>query len=197
MSQLLSMERVIVSQKAKLIELTNEYALLDEHGAQVGVIRQEGQTAAKKLLRMVSNLDSMMTTTLGVWDATGKVLEMTRPRTMWKSTLEVSSGPGQVCGRLRQQNVMGKIRFGLEDGAGNQIGELRAENWRAWNFSIVDSSDQLMARITKQWAGAGRELFTTADTYAIEINPACGYPLRYLCLAAGAGVDTVLKQNEG
>jgi uncharacterized protein YxjI len=190
------MERLIVSQKAKLIELTNEYALLDPSGTQVGVVRQE-QSAAKKLLRAVTRLDDRMTTTLGVHDATGKILEITRPRTMWRSSFEVSTGPGQLCGRIKQENVFGSVRFGLEDGAGRPIGELRAKDPRGWEFTVFDTADRPMARVTKEWSGIGRELFTSADTYAIDIDPACGYPLRYLCLAAGVGVDTALRQGIG
>jgi hypothetical protein len=39
---LLERNRVVINQKAKLVELVNEYQIRDENGAEIGVIRQEG-----------------------------------------------------------------------------------------------------------------------------------------------------------
>jgi hypothetical protein len=44
---------------------------------------------------------------------------------------------GTEIGTIVQRNVFGKIRFGMEV-QGTPIGMIKAENWRAWNFSIVD-----------------------------------------------------------
>ena len=45
---------LVVNQKAKLIEVNNEYAIYDQNGTQIGAVRQVGQSAAKKVLRVVS-----------------------------------------------------------------------------------------------------------------------------------------------
>ena len=132
---LLEYDRIVINQKAKLIELTNEFSIRDTDGNQIGIIRQEGQSTLKKVARFVSSLDQFMTHTLAAYDVSGtKVLELTRPRKVMKSRLLVSDGFGMQHGEIRQQNVFGKIRFGLHDVSGNQIGEIQAENWRAWNF---------------------------------------------------------------
>ena len=195
MSNLLTMNRMFVNQKAKLIELTNEYKIRDEQGNEVGVIRQEGQTALKKVARFVGSLDQFMTHTLSVYDNTGaKVLELTRPRKFIKSKLTVADGSGRSVGQIAQQNAIGKIRFALE-GNGSTLGEIRAENWRAWNFVIVDHTGQERARITKKWEGLAKTLFTTADDYLVEMDPSITGDFRLLVLAAAAGIDTALKQD--
>lgn len=154
MPKLLEPDRLVFNQKGKLIELTNEYLIRDESGNDVGLIRQEGQTALKKIARFVSSLDQFMTHTLAVYDADeGKVLELTRPRKVFKSRLEVSDGTGRSVGEIMQKNVFGKIRFDLVGSSGQTLGQIRAENWRAWNFAIVDASEREVARITKKWAG--------------------------------------------
>jgi len=91
--------------------------------------------------------------------------------------------------------MIGKICFGLHDAAGQKVGEIRAENWRAWNFAIVDQMDQEVGRITKTWEGFAKTLFTTADDYLLEINPSLQGPLRVLAFASAVGVDTALKQD--
>ena len=61
---------LVVNQKTKLIELTNEYAVFDGNGQQIGAVVQVGQSALKKALRFVSNLDQFLTHRLEVRDAT-------------------------------------------------------------------------------------------------------------------------------
>lgn len=194
---LLDLDKVVINQKAKLIELTNEYKIRDTEGNEVGVIRQEGQTTLKKVARFVSSLDQFMTHKLAAYDADGtKVVELVRPRKIVKSTIEVYDGLGSLVGTIRQQNVFGKIRFGLHDAAGTKIGEIRAENWRAWNFSIVDTTEAEVGRITKTWEGFAKTLFTTADDYLLDVSPSLRPPLRLLVFASAVGVDTALKQDQ-
>jgi uncharacterized protein YxjI len=193
---LLDYERIVINQKAKLIELVNEYKIRDTDGNEIGVIRQEGQSTLKKLARFVSSLDQFMTHSLSVYDADGsKLLEVIRPRKIVKSTVQVRDAAGAPIGEIRQQNVFGKIRFGLHDATGQQVGEIRAENWRAWNFSIVDHIGQEVGRITKTWEGLAKTVFTTADDYLAEISPAVAPPLRTLVFASAVAVDTALKQD--
>lgn len=195
MADLLSYERLIVNQKAKLIELTNEYKIRDENGNDIGIIRQEGQSKARKALRLLSNIDSMLPTRLSVYDTGGqKVAGLHRGFTWWRSKLDVVDGAGNTVGRLAQRNLFGKVRFDIEGVGGMPLGQLRAENWRAWNFTITDTSGAEVARVTKKWAGLGKELFTTADNYVIELTPRATGSLRLVALAAAAGIDTAVKQ---
>lgn len=196
-SPLLQMSHIVVRQKAHLFEFNSEYALLDEQGRQVGVIRQEGQSAAKKVIRALGKLDAFMTHTFSVYDWLGnRVLGLTRPRTMWKSKVHVVDGQNAPVGSILQKKLIGKIRFELEGSQGEPLGSIQGQNWRAWDFVISDAQEQPIGRVTKKWAGFGRELFTTADNYLVEISPTVQGPLRYLALAAGAGIDTALKQDE-
>ena len=198
MSNLLELDRFVVSQKAKLIELTNQFKILDEEGNDVGFIQQEGQSKFRKVLRFASNIDQFLTHRLGVYDASGtKLLEMVRPAKVFKSRLEVSDGGGRKVGDIVQQNVFGKIRFDLNAGSGENLGQIRAENWRAWNFAIVDTNDREVARITKKWKGLVRAAFTTADHYIVEVDPSLQGDFRLLVVGAAAAVDTALKQDEG
>jgi uncharacterized protein YxjI len=178
---LLDYNRIVINQKAKLIELVNEYRIRDESGADIGMIREEGQSQLKKLARFMTSLDQFMTHRLAAYDVSGaKVLELLRPRKMVKSSVEVSDGMGAPVGTIRQENVFGKIR---------------AENWRAWNFAIVDAQGTEVGRITKTWEGLAKTLFTTADDYLLDITPTLAGPLRLLTFASAVGVDTALKQD--
>lgn len=196
MSDLLTRDRLFFNQKAKIIEMSIDFAIRDEEGNEVGRIRQEGQSQLKKLARLVSALDQFMTHTLAVYDAAGaKVVELTRPAKIVKSTVVVKDGGGNEVGKIVQQNVIGKIRFALQDPGGRPLGSLNAENWRAWNFSIQDQAGTEVARITKTWEGIAKTVFTTADDYLLEVKGPMSPALRAIVLASAAGVDLALKQD--
>jgi uncharacterized protein YxjI len=186
---------LVVNQKAKLIEINQEFAVYDQHGRQIGAVRQVGQSAAKKVMRFVADVDQFMTHKFQVVDADGQVvLALTRPCKVMKSRMIVEAGNGQELGQIVQQNVVGKIRFSLETG-GQQIGSLNGENWRAWNFNLQDATDHEVARITKTWEGLAKTMFTTADNYVVQIHEPLPQPLHGLVIASALGIDTALKQD--
>jgi len=187
---------LVVNQKAKLIELTNEYAVYDRNGTQLGSVVQVGQSGLKKAMRFVSSFDQFMTHRLEVRDSVGRAqLVLTRPAKFVKSTVVVSRPDGQEIGRIAQQNAIGKIRFDFETPYG-VVGSIRAENWRAWNFAILDQSGAEVARITKTWEGLAKTMFTTADNYVVQIHRPLDDPLLSMVVASALSVDTALKQDD-
>ncbi len=187
---------LVVNQKAKLIEINNEYAISDQNGVQIGAVRQVGQSTAKKVLRVLTNVDQFLTHKYQVVDAHGQVqLQLTRPAKVMKSKVIVQDGQGNEIGQILQENMIGKIRFGLVAN-GEALGSINAENWRAWNFSITDTSGTEIARITKTFAGLARAMFTTADNYVVQIHRPLEGALQSLVVAAAVSVDTALKQDD-
>ena len=186
---------LVVNQKAKLIELNNEYAVYDQHGTQIGAIRQVGQSALKKAVRLLGNVDQFLTHSLQLVDMAGNImLTVTRPAKFAKSKVHVTDGSGTPIGSIVQQNMIGKIRFSLEV-EGQTIGSLNGENWRAWNFNLQDASGVEVARITKTWEGLAKTMFTTADNYVLQIHAPLADPIRSLVVASAVSVDLALKQD--
>ena len=186
---------LVVNQKAKLIELTNEYKVMDQNGNVIGSVDEVGQSTLKKALRFVSSLDQFMTHRLEIRDAYGQPqLVLTRPAKIMKSRVIVTRPDGSPVGEIVQQNMIGKINFAL-NADGRQIGAIKAENWRAWNFAIVDHADNEVARITKTWEGLAKTMFTTADNYVLQIHYQLPEPLLSLVVATALTVDTALKQD--
>jgi uncharacterized protein YxjI len=187
---------LVVNQKAKIIEMANQYGVFDREGNQIGAVNQVGQTALKKALRLVSSVDQFLTHRLEITDRAGTVvLRLTRPAKIFKSTVVVEDALGSEVGRIVQKNMIGKINFGLESG-GQQLGEIKAENWRAWNFRIEDATGTEVARITKTWEGLAKTMFTTADNYVVQIHRRVPQPLLSLIVASALSIDTALKQDD-
>lgn len=186
---------LVVNQKTKLIELTNEYAVYDGQGQQIGAVVQVGQSALKKAVRLFSELDQYFTHRLEVRDPSGPVLVLTRPAKIVRSRVQVSRPDGSPVGEIVQANVFGRIRFDLVAG-GEVVGAIRAENWRAWDFAVVDAAGTEVARITKRWEGLARTMFTTADKYVVQVHFRLPDPLASMVIASALTVDTALKQDE-
>jgi uncharacterized protein YxjI len=187
---------LVVNQKAKLIELTNEHEVFDQDGTKVGSVDEINQTAAKKVARLVTQLDQFMTHTYEIREADGTpIMSLTRPRKFMKSRFLVTAPDGSEIGAVKQNNVFGKINFTLESG-GTTLGAIKAKNWRAWDFHIEDAGGREVAKITKTFGGVLKSVFTTADNYALEILEPIDGALRYLVVAAALCIDTALKQDD-
>jgi uncharacterized protein YxjI len=186
---------LVVNQKAKLIEVNNEYAIYDQNARQIAAVREVGQSGLKKAVRLLSSYDQYLTHKLQIVDMAGNVLlALTRPAKFVKSRIIVQDPAGNEIGQIVQQNAIGKIRFGLEAG-GHSYGLIQGENWRAWNFRIDDHTGTEVARVTKTWEGVAKTMFTTADNYVLHIHRPLEDPLRLLVIASALSIDTALKQD--
>ncbi len=67
--------------------------------------------------------------------------------------------------------------------------------WTGWDFRFM-AGDTEFAHVTKTWAGLGKELFTSADNYILEISESvpANNRVRQLILAAVMCIDMVLKE---
>jgi uncharacterized protein YxjI len=197
MTALLDRDLVVVRQKAKVIELTNQYRLQDADGNDVGSVTEVGQSKMRKALRLLTKVDQYLTHRLEVQDLDGAVvLRLVRPAKIMKSKVEVSDGDGNAIGSIVQQNIVGKKRFSLDDAAGLTLGEIQGTSWISWDFEIKDASGAVVGRVDKQFSGFLREGFTTADTYIVKLESALAGPLRSLAFAAAVAIDTALKQDD-
>jgi uncharacterized protein YxjI len=187
---------LVVNQKARLVETANEFGVFDQHGARLGAVVEVGQSLFRKAVRLFTKYDQYPTHQLEVRDVGGSVvLKVTRPAKMLKSRFVVTRADGTPIGEIAQENVIGKIRFSFTAN-GRRIGEMRAENWRAWDFSITDEEGSPVARVTKTFAGFLKEGFTTADNYVVEVYRHLADPLASVVVASALTVDTALKQDE-
>ena len=187
---------LVVNQKTKLIELSNQYSVYDQDGNVLATVNQVGQSSLKQAARLVSSLDQFMTHKIEIADPSGAVhLRLTRPRKLVKSSMIVSDADDNEIGRIVQRKAIGKIRFALESG-GTTVGMIKAENWKAWNFRIEDADDREVARITKTFEGILRTAFTTADNYVLQIHERMPEPLNSLIIASALSVDIALKQDD-
>ena len=97
-----------------------------------------------------------------------------------------ADSPRQARERLRHQkiHVTEKVICALKG------------KWTGWDFRFMAQDDVELAHVTKKWAGLGKELFTSADNYVLEIKDSVAQddPVRMLIMAAVMCIDMVLKE---
>jgi uncharacterized protein YxjI len=123
--------------------------------------------------------------------------EVLRLHKRWfRYAVMVSGGDGAELGRVTKRVRLGKASFAVIGPAGEVLGELRAENWRARDFRFDDAAGIEVARVTKRWRGLATEVFTDADSYAVTFAPSTDDRLRQLALAAALTVDITMEQKD-
>ena len=181
---------LVVNQKGKLFEVNAEYAVYDQHGRQIGAVREVGQSVMKKAVS-VSN----RTRRLQVVDMNGRLLiALIQPTKYLHSKMIVMGANGTQIGQIVEKFTFNYVRFRLESG-GQLQGSIHGENRKESDFNIQDATGNEIGRITRSRAGLAKEMFTKADNYVVEIHRPLDEPLRSLVIAAALAVDTSHRQK--
>lgn len=122
------------------------------------------------------------------------VLSVHRGISIFLSRVTVHDGDEQHVGGFKQRMFSIGGAFNVLDTGGETICTLKGK-WTGWDFRFL-AGDVELAHVTKEWAGLGKELFTSADNYILQISPQvpADNPLRLLILAAVMCIDLVLKE---
>lgn len=186
---------LVVVQRDKLVEVTNEYDVHDRHGGLLGSVVQVGQSRSAKAVRLLGKADHFKRVELEVRDVRGTpVLRMTRPAKIVRSRVLVQRPDGTDIGEIRQDNAFGRIKFSIVAG-GDRVGGIAAKNWLSREFAITDHDGDGIAEITQTWEGLAKAVFSTADNYVVRIHRPQPEPLASLLVASALTVDTALKQD--
>lgn len=89
-------------------------------------------------------------------DTSGKPWARLAHKKVWKSKATLTAPDGAEIALLRQENVMGKVRFGLQAG-GRDLGKLVSDNTRLRGFTISDAANPI-GRVPKLGAYAQPEV---------------------------------------
>ena len=184
-----------VREHVGMFKAANNYDILDpDTGDEILHCREPELGLVTKLLRFtdykrMTPFDVRVTTPDGQ-----PVLQVTRGISIFLSKVEVADPSGMVLGGFQQKLFSIGGKFELQDPGGHPLCTL-AGKWTGWDFRFTHG-DRELAHVTKKWAGIGKELFTTADNYILEISPEvpAGAPLRKLILASVLCIDMVLKE---
>lgn len=119
---------------------------------------------------------------------------------LFRSRVEVHDSQGNLIGYFKSKLISWSGGFYVYDARDQQFAELKG-NLIGFNYKILtpDRSVEL-GSVSKKWKGIGeiaRNLFTSADTYMIEVSPDLAeQPIaKMLILAAALATDIIFKSE--
>jgi uncharacterized protein YxjI len=184
-----------IDEKVAFLKFTNAYKVYSGNGDTIGAIR-ESMSGGLKALSLLLN-KAFFPFKLDILDAEEHVLAtIKRGWTLFMSKIEVLDADGSIIALINQKFKLLKPTFNILDPQGSPIASITGD-WKAWNFTIVDSGGSQKGTITKKWAGILKEAFTTADKYIVSINPGAETDARKIAIISTAiSIDMVLKESK-
>ncbi len=194
MPHLLDYRRLFVRERVAVIKLTDTYDLLDPDTKAVVGIAWENVSGWIKFFRLLIN-KSLLPTTVEIASAEKQppMLIIKRNVGFLRKKVTVFDGHGVQLGFFKSKIFSLGGGFLVYSPDGQQFADVKGD-WKGWNFKFLDASGQEMGLVTKKWAGLGKELFTSADNYIVEIKD--GTSNNALLIAAAIAIDTVLKEKQ-
>ena len=198
---MLNLSTYLIKEHVGLLKLTDRYDIIDpQTGRKIG-FAQEKVGAVTQLFRFLVS-KQMLPTAIEVREGEGEngplVFTIKRGFSLFRSRVEVLDAGGQSLGYFKSKILTIGGGFYVFDTRDNQVAEIKG-NWVGWDFQLLDKSGKELGKVTKQWAGAAKELFTSADNYVVALNEELKSSpgVATLLLAAGLAIDCIYKEGRG
>lgn len=195
MHEALQRNLFLVKEHVGMFKAASNYDVFDpETGEEILVCREERLGMLTKALRF-TDYKRMTPFHLDIRSVSGEpILSVQRGISIIRSHVNVLDAEDQMIGSFRQRLLTIGGAFDILGPSGNSLCQLKGR-WTSWSFKFLAEGQELAA-VSKKWSGIGKELFTSADNYVLEISPDVppNNPLRMLIIAAVFCVDLVLKE---
>lgn len=183
-----------IDEKVNFLKFENSYQIFNDKGENIGAVKQR-LTTGQKILRLLLS-KKMLPFLLEIKNADDMLeASILRSWTIFMSKITIKDPEGNKIGTIKQKFSFLKPKFKIFNAAEEQIAEIKGD-WKAWNFVINDASENNIGSISKKWAGAMKEIFTSADKYNVTINPNYSNLENKIIILSGAiTIDMVLKES--
>ena len=189
MNNIIEHSQLIVDEKVTI--RCNQYTIYDTNQRIIGHAEE-----TKNFLRYLLNRQ-MIPLTLNIYGADDQLItSLHRGWTFWLPKWTVSDSTGNVIALLKSKLKLFKSETQILNPNGYQIATIFGD-WKAWEFVINDADNRQIGSISKQWNGAMKEIFTTADKYLVSLEPTLTDPmLRTIVASVAIVVDSMFKESK-
>jgi len=185
----------LVKEHVGLFKAASNYDIFDpQTGQEMLRCREERLGPITRLLRFTdykrnTPFDVQIRTTDGA-----PVLSVRRGISFVLSKVDVLDERGQRIGGFQQKLFSIGGAFTVLGQNDEPLCQLKGK-WTGWEFRFVTGDNEL-ARVSKKWSGLGKEMFTSADNYILQISEDVppDHPVRQLIVGAVMCIDLVLKE---
>ena len=193
-SALLTRRRFFVRERVALLKLSDTYDILDPDTQEPIGIARENISGWIKFLRLLIH-KRLLPTRVDICETEGAspVLVLRRGLTLFRSKVEVFDADGRELGFFKNKIFTFGGGLDVYAASGERIAEVKGD-WKGWNFRFLDPSGRELGSVAKKWAGLAKELFTSADNYALMLkDDFTGDASLLLC--AALTIDIIFKER--
>ena len=196
MDSILEKNLYLFKEHVGLFKASNNYDIYDPESKNIILnCREKNLNPAYKIIRMFfQDFKRMTPFEIEITRLDGKkILKVKKGFSLFLSKIQVFDENDKIVGIFKQR-LSFKSNFDMLDKRENLVCKLKG-NFIGWNFRFL-KGDSEVGLVTKKWAGIGKEMFTSADNYILEIKDKVekDSPLRLLILAAVICIDMVIKE---
>jgi uncharacterized protein YxjI len=183
-----------IDQKVQFMKFENRYQIYNEYGAFIGTVYQKLTSGQKALNLLLSK--TMLPFVIEIRDGNDELMfSISRDWTFILSKVNIFDAQGNDFGFIQQKFKLLKSHFLINNNNGSLIAEMFG-NWNGWHFIIKNASGSQMGLITKKWAGAMKEIFTTADKYNVSVDERyASKENKIIMLANAISIDMLIKNR--
>jgi uncharacterized protein YxjI len=188
-------QRLTVRQRKRWVEILlsfemkNAYDVFDQTRQPVLHVSEEGSGFLCFLKRVFLGPSRPFTASVTDPSRPEPLLRLTRPFRFFFHRLEVHGPDGARVGAIQKKWSWIRRIYELEDARGQVVAELFGPVLKPWTFQIRVHGQERGA-IRKRWSGLGKEFFTDADNFGVELAN-LDRDLKVLAFAATVLVDVV------
>ena len=196
MKKLLQKNTFLFKEQLGLFKASNNYDVYDPQTEEIILhCREKNLNPLYKIIRLlIKDLKSMTPFEIEISGLDGiKIIKVKKKLSLVLPKIEVFDESDKLIGFIKL-NLFQLNNFEVFDYKGNLVSKLKG-SLIGWNFKFL-KDENTIATVTKKWSGIGKEMFTSADNYILEIKDTVDKadPLRLLIFAAVICIDMVLKE---
>lgn len=195
MTNTLNKDLFLIKERVDLLKAAHNYDILDPAtGLVIMECREHNLRPLTRLLRFsdckrITPFDLRVTTMDGA-----SVLRVVRGIPVYVSRVKALDSRNNLIGGFKQKLFSVSGAFDVIDAADKPVCRIEGR-LAGWDFRFLTLDGIQLARVSKQWAGLGKELLTNADDYMLEIDEAVPHDsaIRQLIFASVLCIDMVLR----
>ena len=188
----------MVKEQIKFFKSHHTYDIYDgDTEEQIGIAEEKRDFFTRIFRWFVSK--QLMPTRVEVRETSDNslVFVITRGWYLFRSRVEIHDADGMMIGYFKSKLISFGGGFYVYDKSDKQFAEVKG-NLFGFNYRVVTpEGDFEMGTVTKKWGGVAKELFTSSDTYRVEVNEDLQHqPIaKMLVLATALATDMIFKSE--
>ena len=195
MNPILNRNLFLIKEHVGIFKASNNFDIFNpENGSQIMTCREPNLGFFTKMFRF-TDYKRMTPFHVEIADNQGKkIISVKRGMTLFRSDVEIFDENERLIGVFKQKFFSFGGKFEIYDNNDRHLCTLQGK-WTGWDFKFMKDNQEL-AHVSKKWAGLGKEFFTSADNYVLEIFNSVPQDdkVRALILASVMCIDMVFKE---